>query len=74
VLWSLAPILMYPLGVAYALIINVHITPPTVPAGAALIVLAGSWIAFSVSRNRLALAQSSESVLSPEKHFLATNR
>lgn len=44
VLWAAAPILMYPLGVVYALIINVHSTPPTVPVGAAVMVISGIWL------------------------------
>jgi hypothetical protein len=49
-LWAAAPVLMYPLGVVYALIINVHSTPPTVPVGAAVMVIAGLGIALSAVR------------------------
>ena len=48
--WAAAPILMYPLGVVYALIINVHSTPPTVPVGAALMVISGLWLLFGTVR------------------------
>ena len=50
VLWAAAPILMYPLGVVYALIINVHSTPPTVPVGAAVMVISGLWLLFGTVR------------------------
>jgi hypothetical protein len=49
-LWATAPILMYPLGVVYALIINVHSTPPTVPVGAAVMVISGLWLALGAIR------------------------
>jgi hypothetical protein len=49
-LWAAAPILMYPLGVVYALIINVHSTPPTVPIGAAVMMIAGLWLALGSIR------------------------
>ena len=41
---------MYPLGVGYALMIEVRSTPPTVLVGALLIVISGGWIAWSVMR------------------------
>jgi hypothetical protein len=47
-LWAFAPILMYIFGIAYALTIGANATPPTVPAGAVLIVISGTWIALSV--------------------------
>ena len=47
-LWAFAPILMYIFGIAYALTIGANATPPTVPAGAVLIVISGAWIAWSV--------------------------
>jgi hypothetical protein len=50
VLWAAAPILMYPLGVVYALIINVHSTPPTVPIGAAVMVISGLWLVLGAIR------------------------
>jgi hypothetical protein len=50
VLWAAAPVLMYPLGIGYALIIGVRSTPPTVLVGALLIVISGGWIAWSVLR------------------------
>ncbi len=50
VLWAAAPILMYPLGVVYALIINVHSTPPTVPVGAAVMVISGLWLVLGAIR------------------------
>jgi len=43
-LWAAAPLLMYVFGIIYALVIGVQSTPPTVPLGAALIVVAGSAI------------------------------
>jgi hypothetical protein len=49
-LWAAAPILMYPLGVVYALIINVHSTPPTVPVGAAVMVISGLWLVLGAVR------------------------
>lgn len=52
VLWALAPILMYPMGIAYALLINVHSTPPTVPVGAVVILVAGSWMALSAVQKK----------------------
>jgi len=48
VLWAFAPILMYIFGIAYALTIGANATPPTVPAGAVLIVISGAWMAWSV--------------------------
>jgi hypothetical protein len=47
-LWAFAPVLMYIFGIAYALTIGANATPPTVPAGAALIVIGGAWMAWSV--------------------------
>jgi len=49
-LWAFAPVLMYPLGVVYALLIGVASTPPTVPLGAALMVVSGAWIALAAQR------------------------
>jgi hypothetical protein len=44
VLWAAAPLLMYVFGIIYALVIGVQSTPPTVPLGAALLVVAGGGI------------------------------
>ena len=49
-LWAFAPVLMYPLGVVYALLIGVASTPPTVPLGAAIMVVSGAWIALAAQR------------------------
>jgi hypothetical protein len=49
-LWVFAPVLMYIFGIAYALTIGANATPPTVPAGAVLIVISGAWMALSVLR------------------------
>jgi hypothetical protein len=46
-LWAFAPVLMYIFGLAYALTIGAQATPPTVPAGAVLLVISGAWIAWS---------------------------
>ena len=47
-LLAFAPVLMYIFGLVYALTIGAQATPPTVPAGAVLIVIGGAWIAWSV--------------------------
>jgi hypothetical protein len=47
-LWAFAPVLMYIFGIAYALTIGANATPPTVPAGAVLIVISGAWMACNV--------------------------
>ncbi len=47
-LWAFAPVLMYIFGLVYALTIGAQATPPTVPAGALLLVISGAWIAWSV--------------------------
>jgi len=47
-LWAFAPVLMYIFGIVYALTIGANATPPTVPAGAVLLVISGAWIAWSV--------------------------
>ena len=44
--------LMYPLGLVYALTIGAASTPPTVPAGALLLVIGGAWMALSVLRRK----------------------
>ena len=46
-----APVLMYIFGLVYALTIGANATPPTVPAGAVLLVISGAWMALSVLRN-----------------------
>jgi hypothetical protein len=46
-LWAAAPVLMYALGAVYALVINGHSTPPTVPVGAAVMVISGLWLLLS---------------------------
>jgi hypothetical protein len=47
-LWAAAPVLMYVFGLVYAMTIGAQATPPTVPAGAVLIVISGAWMAWSV--------------------------
>jgi hypothetical protein len=47
-LWAFAPILMYIFGLVYAMTIGAASTPPTVPAGAVLLVVSGAWMAYSV--------------------------
>jgi hypothetical protein len=49
-LWAFAPVLMYIFGLVYALTIGANATPPTVPAGAVVIVISGAWMAWSVLR------------------------
>jgi hypothetical protein len=49
-LWGAAPVLMYVFGMVYAMTIGAASTPPTVPAGAVLLVIGGSWMAWSVLR------------------------
>ena len=49
-LWAAAPVLMYIFGLVYALTIGAQSTPPTVPAGAVLLVIGGAWMAWSVLR------------------------
>jgi hypothetical protein len=46
-LWAFAPVLMYIFGIAYALTLGAQATPPTVPAGAVVVVISGAWIAWS---------------------------
>jgi hypothetical protein len=38
-------VLMYIFGLVYAMTIGAQATPPTVPAGAVLLVISGAWIA-----------------------------
>ena len=47
-LWAFAPVLMYIFGIVYALTIGANATPPTVPAGAVLLVISGAWMAWCV--------------------------
>lgn len=49
-LWAFAPVLMYIFGLVYAMTIGANATPPTVPAGAVLLVIGGAWMAWSVLR------------------------
>jgi len=49
-LWAAAPVLMYPLGLVYAVTLGSNSTPPTVLVGALLIVVSGGWMALSVLR------------------------
>jgi hypothetical protein len=50
-LWAAAAVLMYPLGIVYAVVIlGVQSTPRTVLVGALLLVIGGGWIAFSALR------------------------
>ena len=49
-LWAAAPILMYILGMVYAMAIGARSTPPTVLLGSLLVVVSGAWIAWSVLR------------------------
>ena len=49
-LWAFAPVLMYVLGMVYGMTIGGQATPPTVPAGAVLLVISGIWMAWSVLR------------------------
>ena len=47
-LWAFAPVLMYVLGMVYGMTIGGNATPPTVPAGAVLLVISGVWMAWRV--------------------------
>jgi hypothetical protein len=49
-LWGFAPVMMYIFGLVYAMTIGAQATPPTVPAGAVLLVIGGAWMASSVLR------------------------
>jgi hypothetical protein len=55
-LWAFAPVLMYVFGLAYAMTIGAQATPPTVPAGAVLLAIGGTWIVYSVLRRPSAAA------------------
>jgi hypothetical protein len=49
--WALAAVLMYPLGIVYAVVIlGVQSTPRTVLVGALLLMVGGGWIAWSALR------------------------
>ncbi len=49
-LWAAAPILMYILGMVYAMAIGARSTPPTVLVGSLLIVVSGAGMAWHVLR------------------------
>jgi hypothetical protein len=50
-IWVTAAVLMYPLGIVYAVVIlGVQSTPPTVFVGAFLLVVGGGWIALKALR------------------------
>jgi hypothetical protein len=53
-LWASGAVFMYPLGLVYAATIGPQSTPPTVLVGAALLVVGGGWMAFSVLRRPFA--------------------
>jgi hypothetical protein len=56
--WAAAAVLMYPLGIVYAVaILGVQSTPKTVLVGALLIVIGGAWMALSVLRQPSAEAR-----------------
>ncbi len=55
-LWAFAPVLMYIFGLVYGMTIGAQATPPTVPAGAVLLVISGAWIAWSGLRGPTAEA------------------
>src|SRR5918997_2583553 len=56
-LWAAAPVLMYVFGLVYAMTIGAQPTPPTVPAGAVLLVISGAWIAAWSALSRPSSAQ-----------------
>ena len=49
--------LMYIFGLVYAMTIGAQATPPTVPAGAVLLVISGAWIAAWSALSRPSSAQ-----------------
>jgi hypothetical protein len=49
--WAVAALFMYVLGIVYAVATGSQSTPPTVLVGAALVVVSGSWIAYSATRD-----------------------
>jgi hypothetical protein len=48
--WAAAAVLMYPMGLVYEATLGPASTPPTVVAGAALMVVGGGWIALRAIR------------------------
>jgi hypothetical protein len=50
VLWVAAVVMLYPLGLMYAMISGVQSTPRTVLVGALLIAISGAWMAWNVLR------------------------
>ena len=56
-LWAAAHVLMY-VGQGYAETVGAKSTPPTVLVGAALVVISGAWMAYSVMRGPSAQAVS----------------
>jgi hypothetical protein len=58
-MWTAAAVLMYPMGLVYEATIGPASTPPTVVAGAALMVAGGGWIALRAMR-RHSLSSSAE--------------
>ncbi len=55
-MWAAAAVLMYPMGLVYEATIGPASTPPTVWAGAALMVAGGGWMALSAMRRPSAKA------------------
>ena len=55
-MWAAAAVLMYPMGLVYEATIGPASTPPTVVAGAALMVVGGVWIALGAMRRPSAKA------------------
>ena len=50
-LWAAAAVLMYPLGIVYAVVIlGVQSTPPTVLVGTFLLVVGGGWMLEALRR------------------------
>ena len=54
--WAAAAVLMYPMGLVYEATIGPASTPPTVVAGAALMMVGGGWIALRAMRRPSAKA------------------
>ncbi len=50
VLWAVAVVMLYPLGLVYAMVSGVQSTPRTVLVGALLMAVSGGWMAWSVPR------------------------
>ena len=55
-LWAAGAVFMYPFGLVYEATIGPASTPPTVLVGAALLVIGGAWMAWSVLRQPSASA------------------